>query len=87
MKIVGNTVGTPMPRTDFNQTDPKKADYLKGREFLATKEDLESIRLPTGGTAGQVLTKTEKGYAWADITIPSNYGKISYTQDKVIQIV
>lgn len=34
MKIKGNTVGTTMPRTDFNQTNPKKADYLKGREDL-----------------------------------------------------
>ena len=34
MKIMGNTVGTPMPRTDWNQTDPKKANYLKGKEAL-----------------------------------------------------
>ena len=38
MKIIGNTVGTTMPRTDFTQTDPKKADYLKGRDLIATKE-------------------------------------------------
>jgi hypothetical protein len=30
-KIRGNTVGTPLPRTDFNQTDSSKADYLHGR--------------------------------------------------------
>ena len=34
MIIKGNTVGTPMPRTDFNQENPAKADYLKGREDL-----------------------------------------------------
>lgn len=34
MIIKGNTVGTPMPRTDFNQENPDKADYLKGREDL-----------------------------------------------------
>ena len=34
MSIKGNTVGTPMPRTDYNQTDPSKADYLRGRENL-----------------------------------------------------
>lgn len=33
-KIRGNTVGTTMPRTDFNQTDSSKADYLLGREKL-----------------------------------------------------
>jgi hypothetical protein len=33
-KIRGNTVGTTMPRTDFNQTNPNKADYLVGREKI-----------------------------------------------------
>jgi hypothetical protein len=33
-RIRGNTVGTTTPRTDFNQTDPTKADYLKGREKI-----------------------------------------------------
>lgn len=31
MKIKGNTVGTTMPRADFAQTDPKKADYIKNK--------------------------------------------------------
>jgi hypothetical protein len=35
MIIKGNTVGTTMPRTDWNQTDPGKADYLKGKDDLA----------------------------------------------------
>ena len=34
MIIKGNTVGTTMPRTDFNQENPAKADYLKGRDDL-----------------------------------------------------
>ena len=34
MKIRGNTVGNPSPRTDWNQTDPTMADYLKGRDAL-----------------------------------------------------
>ncbi len=33
-KIRGNTVGTTMPRTDFNQTDSAQADYLHGREKI-----------------------------------------------------
>ena len=31
MKIQGNTVGTTMPRSDWAQTDPKKADYIKNK--------------------------------------------------------
>ena len=34
MIIKGNTVGTPMPRTDWNQENPKKANYLRGKEEL-----------------------------------------------------
>ena len=34
MSIKGPTVGTPMPRTNWEQTNPLKADYLKGREKL-----------------------------------------------------
>lgn len=41
-KIRGNTVGTTMPRTNFEQTDPKKADYLKGREKL--REEIDAAK-------------------------------------------
>lgn len=34
MKIGGNTVGNLMPRTSWEQKDPTKADYLKGRDAL-----------------------------------------------------
>ena len=33
-KIIGNTVGTTMPRTNWEQTNPNEADYLKGRDAL-----------------------------------------------------
>ena len=39
MIIKGNTVGTPMPRTNYEQTDPAKADYLKGKNVLDQKID------------------------------------------------
>ena len=32
MKIIGNTVGTPLPKPNLMQTDPKKGDYVKGKE-------------------------------------------------------
>lgn len=34
MKIVGIPVGNTMPRTNYEQTDPSKADFLKGKEVL-----------------------------------------------------
>jgi hypothetical protein len=34
-KIIGVTVGTPLPKPDLMQTDPAKGDYVKGKdEFL-----------------------------------------------------
>ena len=35
--IRGNTVGTTMPRTNYEQTDSTKADYLKGKDALDRK--------------------------------------------------
>lgn len=48
MKITGNTVGTTMPRSDWNQTDPSKADYIKNKPTLgaiSTKDTIEKTDL------------------------------------------
>ena len=37
MIIRGNTVSTTMPRTNYEQTDPAKADYLRGKAVLDQK--------------------------------------------------
>lgn len=37
MSIRGNTVGTLMPRTNYNQTDSSKPDYLVGKDLLEQK--------------------------------------------------
>ena len=57
MKIRGNTVGTTMPRPDWNQTDPKKADYI------ANKPDLESMNNTFIGDAN--TTAAEYKEAWS----------------------
>lgn len=56
MKIIGNPVGTPTPRTNYEQTDPKKADYLKGKDVLDKKiEDAKKA-----GTDAQTATNNAK---------------------------
>ena len=30
-KIIGNPVGTTLPKPDWNQTDPTKGDYIKNK--------------------------------------------------------
>ncbi len=45
MKIKGIPVGTPMKRSDWNQTDPRKADYIMN------KPDMCGLGAPTGFVA------------------------------------
>ena len=60
MKIRGNTVGTTMPRTNWNQTDPTKADYLKG------KDDLEKIIEEAQTAADNAQTTADDAQTAAD---------------------
>ena len=42
-KIIGNTVGSPLPKSNLRQTDPRKGDFVKGRDIIPTKaSDLEN---------------------------------------------
>lgn len=56
MKIVGHTVGIPMPRTDYTQEDPTRSDYLKGRDQLNRK--LEEALQAAQNAASGTLSKT-----------------------------
>lgn len=47
---------------------------------------LKNSFLPGGGKPGQILVKTETGAEWADITIPKEYGLVTYDQDKTITV-
>lgn len=60
MKIRGNTVGTTMPRTNWNQTNPAKADYLLG------KEDLEKVIQAAQTAADNAQTAAENAKTAAD---------------------
>ena len=57
MSIIGNTVGAPNPRPDWNQNDPKKADFIKNKptELLANADaHLKNKANPHGVTYAQV---------------------------------
>lgn len=38
-EIIGNTIATPNPRPDWNQTDENKADYIKNKPDIAALQD------------------------------------------------
>ena len=79
MSIKGITVGTPIPRSDWNQEDPRKADYIKNKpdingmldsfdERLSDlSEHLQDDKNPHGVTCEQIgaasIYKTAHGNA------------------------
>ena len=42
-KIIGNTTTTPVPRSDWGQTDKKKADYIRNKPTLGTISEKDAI--------------------------------------------
>lgn len=58
MKIQGNTVGTPMPVADWNQTNPRKADYIKNKPDVCLKNP-KYTATPT--TLAKVISSAEAG--------------------------
>ena len=62
--IVGNTTATPTPRTDWNQTDENKADFLKNKPPVAI-----------GDGVGTII----EGNIVGDSTYPANIAKHKYT--------
>lgn len=51
-KIIGITVGSPLPKSNLAQTDPTKGDFVKGKDIIPTKlADLED-----GAVVGDIST-------------------------------
>ena len=42
-KIIGNTTATPVPRSDWSQTDKTKADYIRHKPELGTIAEKDII--------------------------------------------
>ena len=80
MKIKGIPVGTTMPRADLEQSDPKKASYVRGRKSFfdeiisKVKSGLESLNVGTGNTISL------KGYYFTDINFDTN--EITLSKDR-----
>lgn len=67
MIIKGNTVGTPAPRTDWNETNPKKSTYLKGKEDLDKKiQDAQDAADAAQTAADNAQTAADNAQTAAD---------------------
>lgn len=50
-KIIGATVGSPLPKPNLMQTDPAKGDYVKGKEGFLESVDLDGYVRSVNGAA------------------------------------
>lgn len=76
-KIRGNVVGTPMKRPDFNQTDPKKSDYILNNPLpILTEEDEGKILLVRDGKLVAIRNSFVEGEGLSIKTI--NGGKLKF---------
>lgn len=72
--ILGNTTSINLRKPDLTQTDPKKGDYVRGKE-----EFLEQVSSGSGGSVSpeQVKAAVEEYLAENPIEAPSNGGYYS----------
>lgn len=86
-KINGITVGTPMPRTNFNQTDPNKADYLVGREKIADAlivnidYDPSTEKYKSSATYAEIYEHVKKGGTVYAVLDNDNVYNLAYVDD------
>ena len=66
MSIKGNTVGTTMPRSDWAQTDPKKADYIKNKPDLSGIEAAQKAADNAAAAAENAATAAGNAQNTAD---------------------
>lgn len=84
-KIIGNTTATPNPRSDWEQTDSAKADYIKNKPTLGTlaaKSEVAKTDLAPEVQATldkEVYTKTEVDTAIANKTTFDSNIKVNKT--------
>lgn len=61
-KIRGNTVGTSMPRPDWNQTDPTKADYILNKPGLShVNATFDSIGMTLDNDFDEIVSAIRDG--------------------------
>lgn len=82
-KIIGRTVGTTMPRPNWNQTDPNKADYIRNKPDVSVvtankKDDGIDLTITTFKADGDITQE--------NVNIPiEEYGVFIGTEDTPYQ--
>ena len=78
MSIKGNTVGTTTPRTNYEQTNPAKADYLKGKDVLdAAILAAQKAANDAKTAAGNAKTAADNAQTTANKALPKAGGTMT----------
>ena len=94
-KIIGNTTTTPVPRSDWEQTDKKKADYIRNKPTLGTisekdeigKDDLTQEVQSSIDTKANVVTLTTEEYASLEQAQQTNANTLYMITDAEEEVV
>ena len=79
MKIVGYTVCTSLPKPDFNQTDPKKGDYIKNKPDI---DGLQTTIDSVSDLVGDKKVSEQIGTAIGELATVSTTGSFNDLLDK-----
>lgn len=84
-KIIGVTVGSPLPKPNLKQTDPSKGDYVKGKDIIPAKvSQLENdAEYATKEYVQNKIAEAELGGEEVDL---SGYAQKSELPTKVSQL-
>ena len=90
-KIIGNTTMTPVPRSDWNQVDETKADFILNKPDVATKSYVEDqiSKIPTPDVSGQIEAHSANTSAHGDIRqaiVTAESNAKSYTDEQISAI-
>lgn len=62
MAIQGNTVGSTMPRSDWNQTNPAKADYIKNKPVPDATLSVSGLPADAAAVGEGLASKAPNGF-------------------------
>ena len=85
-KIIGATVSTTTPQSDWEQNDPNKADYIKNKPVVEQEYDENSTNAQSGKAVAEAIAGIKDGGGGESgatfIPSVSADGVISWTNDK-----
>ena len=88
MKIIGATVGTSLPKPNFDQTDPRKGDYIKGDRSFITPDDTLAVQgRPADSKATGDAIKEMQASVDEVASVVENLNDTYYTESEIDSMI